>query len=424
MKRKLLIPEFDRLNDSAIDQKRRKRLIFIVTLLFSVFFIVFANRLLTQRLPDFSNTQMNLVRAKVLSITKQEIKPSEFIHEDGSQKGLEHFRTLFEAEILDGSMKGKRVSVVQDIVSLQENVEPQMLIKGNETVFIGQSTPGAATEWSVFGFERISNLLILLVIFSALLLLFGRFKGLNTLLSLLITCAAVFLVLIPAVLSGHNPYLWTSIVCIFIILMSLLIINGLNEKTITAGLASIMGMAVASLLMIVMNAFLKMTGFTGEEAMYLSRINPGVSYDIKAIMYSAIMLGATGAVMDVSMDIASSLQELAQSQGKDISFSALIKSGIEIGKDSIGTMVNTLILAYVGGSFISLLLLISINLNNLFMLLNSEGMIAELLQMLIGAFSMLFTIPFATLIAAILYTKKYRVSEHIIGKNKPHTEGL
>lgn len=406
-KRKLHIAEFEDLNDSAHEHKRRRRIIYAATLLFSLLFIFAGNRLLSNRLPNFSESHPALYRATVTEILSQDVRQSEQIFEDGSQKGIEHFTTIFAATLKEGARKGESVEVIQDILSLEVNVAPTNLVQVGDTIYIAAATPGAAAAWSVYGFERSSSILILFLVFAFLLIAFGLFKGLNTLLSLLLTCGAVFFVLIPAVLSGHNAYLWTTIVCIFIIVMSLLVINGFNEKTLAAGSASIMGMSVASLLMLIMNASLKLTGFVNEEASYLSRINPGISYDIKAIMFCAIMLGATGAVMDVSMDIASSLHELSLTEaGKSLPL--LIKSGFAIGKDSIGTMANTLILAYVGGSFISLLLLVALNLNNLRFLLNSEGMIVELLQMLIGAFSMLFTIPFATLICALLYTRNHR----------------
>lgn len=402
-KRKLFIAEYEKLNNPENEKKRRDTLIYFLTLLFSVLFIFAGNRLLSNRLPKFSESHPALFRAKINKIVSQDIKPSEQIFEDGSQKGVEHFTTVFEATFLDGPQKGESVRGEQNILSLKLDVAPTNLVFEGDTVYLAASTPGTSSPWTVYGFDRVSSVFWLFIFFALLLIAFGRLKGVNTLLSLLLTCGAVFFVLIPAVLSGHNAYLWTTVVCIFIVVMSLLIINGFNEKTLAAGLASIMGMSVASLLMVIMNASMKLTGFINEEAGYLTRVNPGVEYDIKAIMFCAIILGATGAVMDVSMDIASSLCELSGTEeGKR--FSNLVKSGFEIGKDSIGTMANTLILAYVGGSFVSLLLIVSLNLNNLRFLLNSEGMIVELLQMLIGAFSMLFTIPFATIISAFLYS--------------------
>ena len=128
--------------------------------------------------------------------------------------------------------------------------------------------------------------------------------------------------------------------------------------------------------------------------------------DLRGVIFASIILGAVGAVMDVAMSIASSLNELVENMEKP-SFSQVIKSGFEIGRDMMGTMSNTLILAYIGSSLSVLSLYCAYN-SSFIYLINKEIIIVELLQALIGSIGILTVIPFATFISAKIYLGKDR----------------
>jgi len=114
--------------------------------------------------------------------------------------------------------------------------------------------------------------------------------------------------------------------------------------------------------------------------------------------------GSLGAVMDVAMSLASSINELSINM-KDKSFSKMVKSGFNIGKDAIGTMSNTLILAYIGSSLATVLLLTAYNKNPLY-LFNLEMIIVEILQAIIGSLGILFAVPLTTVLSAYIFNKK------------------
>ena len=119
------------------------------------------------------------------------------------------------------------------------------------------------------------------------------------------------------------------------------------------------------------------------------------------MVFAAIIIGAVGAVMDVAMDIASALAEL-KSQVGDISRTQIIKSGFTIGRDIIGTMSNTLILAYIGSCLSCTLLMVAGN-PSLLLLFNTEMIVVELLQTIAGSFGMLLTIPLTSVVCGVLY---------------------
>ena len=141
-----------------------------------------------------------------------------------------------------------------------------------------------------------------------------------------------------------------------------------------------------------------------EDALYLMMLNPENPLDIKAVVFAAIIIGAVGAVMDIATDIASALAEI-KVQAPDISRTQIIKSGFTIGRDIIGTMSNTLILAYIGSSLSCTLLMVAGN-PSLLLLFNTEMIVVELLQTIAGSFGMLLTIPLTSVVCGVLYGSK------------------
>lgn len=133
-------------------------------------------------------------------------------------------------------------------------------------------------------------------------------------------------------------------------------------------------------------------------------LNSADPVDLKAIIFSAIIIGALGAIMDVAMDIASALNELAATTAEPTR-KMLLQAGNNIGRDILGMMSNTLILAYIGGSLTIVLLFFAYN-HSLLYLLNKEMVVVEILQAVIGSFGILFTIPFTSFICSRLYVKR------------------
>ena len=152
-----------------------------------------------------------------------------------------------------------------------------------------------------------------------------------------------------------------------------------------------------------MDNIIKLTGYVDENSVYLVYLNEENPIDLKAIIFSSIIIGAIGAIMDVAVDISVALKEIAD-KVKDSSFHSIVKSGLTIGRDILGTMSTTLILAYIGSSLSVVLLLVAYN-SSLTYLFNREMIVVEILQALVGSLGILFTIPLTSIICGILYTR-------------------
>jgi uncharacterized membrane protein len=161
---------------------------------------------------------------------------------------------------------------------------------------------------------------------------------------------------------------------------------------------------VTGIITVIMDKVLFLTGIVDENSRYLANLPLETSIDLRAIVFSGIIIGAMGAIMDVSMSISSSLWELKEKAG-NITFEALFRSGLTIGRDIMGSMANTLILAYIGTS-LSVVLILSVYSDSLVTLFNMEMITLEILQALAGSFGILLAMPLTAFFCATIYLKE------------------
>ncbi len=308
---------------------------------------------------------------------------------------------IFEAVATGGERKGEHFTAAQNFSSYTE-INPREVKVGDSIIIASFGSVGTAgTEWHFIEFVRSDAIIILALIFAVLLIAFGRLKGLKTVFSLVLTVAAVIFVFIPAVLSGANIYFYAVAVCVYIIVMTMLITSGLSPMSISAILGCVGGVLISLSLTLIMDSFIHITSNANELSLYLMNIGDGL--DVRAIIFASIIIGSVGAVMDVAVDIAASLKELTLKL-KTPTRKELFSSGLNIGRDVIGTMANTLVLAYIGGSMSSLLLYFYNNMTNAVYLFNVEIIVIEMLNILVGSIGILLTLPLTALISAYIYT--------------------
>lgn len=314
--------------------------------------------------------------------------------------GESEFVTVyFKAQALNTDLRGKTIDAVQEI-DKSYAFSPRQVEQDDKILVEGYTQDGVLHYY--FGdYVRITPLIWLLVIFCILIVVFSRMQGVKTIVSLALTCLAVFIVLVPAILNGHNIYLWSIAVCVYITVMTLSIISGFNMKALCAGIGCVSGVLCSGLITLIMDRFLNMTGLLEEESIYLFQLYPDNPINLKAIIFAMIIVGAVGAVMDVSMSISSSLYEL-RIKSPSIGPKELMKSGFTIGRDMMGTMANTLVLAYIGSSLTCVLLLVAYN-ANIEQVINKEIIVAEALQALAGSMGMLLTLPLTSAVCAVMY---------------------
>lgn len=370
--------------------------LWIGTVVVSLILIIAGHALVSKGLHIMDNTDM-VAKAKVTELTG--------IVEEQLDEAQYNARTLhFKAEIISGKFKGQTVACNQQTDSYTMTSE-RFVKKGDRIIIFNYSMNDPEAEWVFGSYARFDTVAVLGIIFVALVIFFGGGKGVSTMVSLALTCLAVFCVFLPSVLSGINIYLMTVLTCAFTIVMTLLLTNGATPKSFTTMLGCGAGVLVAAILTVIFDRIMHLTGVIDEHSVYIQVMNEqGGSIDLRALIFAMITIGAMGAVMDVAMDIASSLYEV-QRHAPDISFKEMFRSGMNIGRDVMGTMANTLVLAYIGSSLCSIILKVSYS-NSLMHLLNTEGIVVELLQAIVGSLGILLTIPLTALICCVKYRAK------------------
>lgn len=375
----------------------KNKLVYILTILLSVAFI----------LAGYNMNKVSFASQQYDKSYKAEIISVDDVSEETIDSGYETFssKTIsFTARITNGDQKGTVTNARQymdDMVAVDAKVVEQ----GDKILMSSLiARDGDGKEWTFVEYDRSGVLLMLLISFFLLIILFGRKKGLNTIISLVFTCLSIFMVFVPSILKGNNIYLSSIIVSIFIIFMSLLLINGADKKTLCAIVGNLGGLMIAGILAYLISKILNLTGITDDDTMFLLMLETEKPIDLIAVLWSSIVIGSLGAVMDVSMSIASALNELSENMVEK-SFKTMLKSGLNIGQDAIGTMTNTLILAYIGSSLAVVLLLVA-NYNDTLLLFNLEMIVFEIIQAIIGSMGILFAIPITSVFAAYVYNLK------------------
>ena len=373
--------------------KQNKRIFdlvaYIAIIILALLFLYVGNKVASKGIAiEYQEGEFATAEAKVTKILD--------IYEDEAD-WFSSTTVIFEARITKGADKDEIITAFQTLGSYS-SLDKE--VSEGDKILVN-SYDGS---WSFSGYVRVNKIVILGGIFIVLLLLFGRIKGLNAILTLGFTCIAVFAVFIPAILSGKNIYMSSIVVCIYTIIVTLFLLNGINKKSLAAVAGCFGGVIAAGLLTFFMSSALGLTGLINDETMYLVNLPTENPIDLKAIVFAGIIIGAVGAIMDVAVSISSALWELKE-QAQNLTFNELFKSGLNIGKDIMGSMANTLVLAYIGSS-LSMILLLVVYAVSFIDLFNLELVIVELLQAIIGATGILLTMPLTALICAALYSKK------------------
>ncbi len=386
--------------------KNGKTLLYIGVGVLSLIFIIVGYNINKTGVDIVSEEFAQAKITKILNIEKQKLQAVQ------GEKPVVNKEITAKAKLTNGQQKGSEITMIQYIDNMY-GVSQKQVKKGNRVIVTyGQKPNGDGESWIFVNYDRIGGLIKLTLFFLALIVIFSMKKGISTVISLCFTAGVIFFVYIPAILAGRNIYAVTIVVSIYIVAMSLSLMNGVNIKTLCAILGNLGGLLLAGVLSIVISKSLGITGFVDEDYIFLLYIFPDKPLDLRAIIWGSIVIGSLGAIMDVAMSIASAMKELADAT-KARSIPKMIRSGMNIGRDAIGTMTNTLILAYIGGSLATVILLVATNKNLLF-LFNMEMIIVEILQSIVGSIGIIFAVPVTVVVSAYFYHVKNRKKSKII----------
>ncbi len=310
-----------------------------------------------------------------------------------------------EIQILSGDHKDE-IMTVTNYMSALFNVDVQ---QGDRIIVRIMTDENGSYYASVFNYDRGIVLGGFLFVFFILLAALGGKKGLGALAGLLLTLGCIWFILIPCLLRGVPAIPVTIAVSAVSAAAGLIFLNGYSKKTFCAVCGCVGGVLVSGIAAAVVGILSPMNGFNMQEAENLILYGADEGLKVSGLLVCGVLISALGAVMDVALGIASSVWEMKE-QNPDASVGSLFRSGMQIGKDAMGTMANTLILAFAGSSLNMLILVQTYDIPFL-QLINTDSIALEVVQSVAGSIGILLTVPLVAFISARLMArgKKQRV---------------
>jgi uncharacterized membrane protein len=306
-----------------------------------------------------------------------------------------------QLEIVSGKFKGR---TAEGVNMLNGSLEQDKLFReGDRAQVVVSYNADEILMVTMIDHDRIPMELVMGAIFILFLILFAGRTGVRAVLSFFLTVLAIWKLLVPLYLKGYNP-IWTGLV--FTLLLSVLIIAlvyGFDRRCISAVSGTFLGILVTCLLGSLFTDLFQIHGAvmsSSESLLYAGYQD----LNLTRIFMASIFIGASGALMDLSVDITSAVHEVVEKR-PDIGWKEAVRSGMNVGRSAMGTMTTTLLLAYSGG-YIALLMVFMAQGTPLVNILNYKHVAAEMVHTVIGSFGLVTVAPFTALCAGVLLSQK------------------
>ncbi len=323
------------------------------------------------------------------------------VKESGSEQagGIEQELLV---EIKSGPFKGEIITILNYYMPGRMLFDLQAR-EGMEVVIVAFGDGSSLNEVYLHDLARDRGVYYLIAIFLAAMLLLGRAKGLKTIVSLCITGALIVKFLLPNLLRGHNPIILAVVTAALVIITTLLLVGGINLKSLAAILGTITGVVAAGILALWVGNISSLTGFSTQEAQSLY-VLMDKSIDIRGLLFAGIIIGSLGAITDIGISVASAAAEIKEAN-PGIQFKELTAGALNVGRDVLGTMANTLILAYVGAATPLLLLVVGHGMPWL-KLVNLDLIATEFVRGIAGTVGLIAAVPVTALLSGYLLSRR------------------
>lgn len=384
--------------DAGTEDRKTGKMIWMKILTGILLFIILAGALYYANYdrPRYTITETSGTEyetAKVLAVLKDKTVIDE------STENMVRGSLELEIEILTGRYKG-------DVVQITDYISPmyQVVVGEGDRLSVRIDTSDVETySVSVYNHDRIFLMCGLVCCFFVLLILIGGKQGVKAILGLLLTFAGVIFLLIPLVLKGFPAILTTLVILAVTTIGSFYLIAGTQKKSLAAMASTIGGVCAAAVFAAAAGKLAHLTTYQMDEAEALMLVSTDNEFQMKNLFICGVLIASVGAVMDVAMSISSAIEEL-HVQKPQLTVKQLFRSGMVIGRDAMGTMANTLILAYAGSSLNMMLLIYSYGVSFV-QLINTDFVAVELIQSIAGSIGIVLTVPLSAYIGAWIVKK-------------------
>ena len=319
---------------------------------------------------------------------------------DEEMDGIWRGSMTLEVEILTGRYKGD-TAIVENYFSSLYNVR---VAEGDKVSIRIDTTGEDEYQVSVYNYYRVPQMIGCIVAFVLLLVLIGGKKGAQSVAGLAFTVVCILWILLPLALKGYSPLAVTILLILVCNFVSFFLIDGISTKTVVAAIGSMLGVLAGAVFALIAQNAMSITTYQMDEAETLLLITSTTELKIRDLFLCGILISCMGAVMDVAMSICSAVAEIHQVD-RSLGMAKLFASGMNIGRDAMGTMANTLILAVAGTSLNMMLMIYSYDVS-FQQLMNTDFVAIEIIQCIAGSVGIVCTVPLVALLSAAVFGKK------------------
>ena len=332
---------------------------------------------------------VSYIPGTVLEVVEEDLTPSDL--KGGPQLG-EQTLTI---ELKDGSQI--------TLTNYLTNTHNILAREGMRVVVCVDAPENVEPYYTLYQYDRSVGLGVAVAIFLLLMLLVGGEKGFYATLALAFSLVFLLKITVPVIYSGGSPILAGLAMVLVSTAVTVFLIYGLSPRGVLGIGVVLAGEFVACGLFLLFSLLLHLSGFKSSDAENLLVAAQNTGLNISTVLFAATMIASLGAVMDVAVSLLSALWEVRLAD-PDITGRGLWRAGLRMGRDMIGTMSNTLIFAFAGGSLTTLLVLMTYGTDPV-QLLHSDYIALEMAHGLCGTCAVILTVPLASLVSAAVYPK-------------------
>lgn len=352
-------------------------------------FIIAADRLrVTDKEPIVTTLGYSYENAKVIEVVEDNLSP------DGVRVGYQ----MLKVQLTSGEYKGEIVNAT----SAEGNLFGAVCKKG-DSVVVHMSVSGDSKNVSVYSKDRIVAVAAFVGIFLLLICVIGGKNGVKSVIGLVFTFVAIFMIYIPLIYRGFSPFWAAVIITIITTIVTMYLISGIAVKTLCAILGTVIGVLLAGLSAWLFGRVADIDGYNVSNIETLAYVGQITNIQIGGLLFSGILIASLGAVMDVAMSVSSAISEI-HDKAPQLGCLELFKSGMNVGRDMMGTMSNTLILAVVGSAVSELVINYAYNLP-FRQIINSYNIGIEIMQGVSGSIGVILTVPAVAVVTAWMLTR-------------------
>lgn len=305
-------------------------------------------------------------------------------------------------EVLDGIFKGRTVEGVNMLNGSLE--QDKLFVPGDKALVVISYDGDEVLSVTMTDHDRSTGELLLAALFILLLVAFAGRTGLRAVLSFVVTVLCLWKILVPLYLKGYNPIWVGLLVTLLLTVLIIALVYGFDRRCLAAVSGSFLGVLVTCVLGLVFTDLFKIHGavMAYSESLLYSGYQ---DLSLTQIFMAAIFIGASGAIMDLSVDITSAVYEVVEKR-PDLSWREAARSGMNVGRSAMGTMTTTLLFAYSGG-YIALLMVFMAQGTPVEHILNYKYVASELIHTVVGSIGLVTVAPFTAFCAGFLLTRAH-----------------